>query len=308
MKLSLINILLIFMAFHAVLINGKYIDISKGYELIDLPKGETKVSFTVSSSSSLDKSPFIFIKVSKDIEYSIRIYDYSSDYQIFPSQEWLYIELQYLDKTQRETIYFTFRNNNTEPVQFIFIDTSKAIDIDLKTFLNWKYNITFESTNQPIPILFKINNIQKETTIYFNMTAEGEIVQYEYLLYYCLNENRKCNFKEVKNSLTLMKGKNYKIKLHPIKLEREDKYYYQPIQYNKINEINNEDDDEDNDKYNEEEDDDDDFPLIYIILISVGGLLFVIVLIFIIIRCSKKRQDINFNQKTEEISQQQLLN
>ena len=314
MKLIQANILLIFLAFHAVSTDDIYI--SKSYQTINLPRGETEVGFYVDHSyySYDDKSPFIFFAVSKDI-YFYDYMNYFSDIDIFLSNEWYSIESKSYNEKYSSYYYFYLRNENTAPVQFTFINTYKSININLKTFLNWKYNITFQSTIQPIPILFKISTIEKDTIIYFNMTTEGEIVGgYKHPLYYCLNENGKCDFEEVANPLKLKKGKKYKIKLHPIKLEKIDdifdydeelyKYYYPPIEYTKFNEIDN----EENDDGNGDDDEDDGFPLLYTILISVGGLVFVVALIFIIIRCTKKRQDINFNQKTEEISQQQLLN
>ena len=52
---------------------------------------------------------------------------------------------------------------------------------------------------------------------------------------------------------------------------------------------------------------DNKFPTVYIVLISVGGLLVLIIVIFLIIRCIKRKQDIDFTKKAEEIKQEKLL-
>ena len=46
----------------------------------------------------------------------------------------------------------------------------------------------------------------------------------------------------------------------------------------------------------------------YIVLISVISVLVLIILVFFTLRCIKKRQDIDFNKKAQEITQEKLLN
>ena len=58
---------------------------------------------------------------------------------------------------------------------------------------------------------------------------------------------------------------------------------------------------------NDDDDDDGGLSSTYIILISVGGLIVLIAIIFVIIRCHKKRQNIDFNKKAQEITQEKLL-
>ena len=62
------------------------------------------------------------------------------------------------------------------------------------------------------------------------------------------------------------------------------------------------------DPHTDNKNDNKKFPIAYIVLISVGGFLVLIVVIFLIIRCIKRKQDIDFTKKAEEIKQEKLLN
>ena len=230
MKLSQISILLIYLAFHAIL-SRTVIEISTGYEIIDIPEGITEISFTIyynpSDHNYNNTSPFIFIKISQPIEISASAMDETSEFVTYPSDYWITLELAIFEGLGKIPFNLKLRNNNTEPAQFFFIDTSKEINIDLNSFLNWNYDISiYDAENEPAPIIFNIENIEETTSISFNMTAKGEIVGEKNLLYYCLNDNNQCNFEEL-NSLTFIKGQNYIIKLYSFRYkEDEDTYIY----------------------------------------------------------------------------------
>ena len=58
----------------------------------------------------------------------------------------------------------------------------------------------------------------------------------------------------------------------------------------------------------DDEDDGDDFPLVYIICIGIASFIILFIVIFFIIRCIRKRkQGIDLNRETKNMSQEKLM-
>ena len=57
-----------------------------------------------------------------------------------------------------------------------------------------------------------------------------------------------------------------------------------------------------------EEKNDDDFPVVYIVVISAAGLIIILAIIFLVIRyCKRKGQDSDLSRKTENLSNEKLM-
>ena len=235
MKLTQIRVLIIFLSFHAIF-NSIYN--LKNFEIIEIPKGISDFSYKIEySSSGLNEtiqSPFILMHFNTGKEFSF--VDDKGNFNFKLVNNWEAFALD--DFREKETIKFKLRNNNSNYATFIFLDNSKEINIDFDTFLNWNYEITFNNTYfVPTPMIFNVDNVKYNSTVFFGNKAKGEIIKDITLLYYCLKEGNECNSFQELYILKAIRGDKYEFILNPIKIKNYV-YSFQSIEILKIiNEI-----------------------------------------------------------------------
>ena len=230
MKFTQFNILILFLSFQIIL---NRTEITTNYGIIEIPTGKTRYSYNVTLPSTQEnKTPFIFMKFSDDIEFG-DIDENTGEDVLSPilADEWITLDLLGFPQDQ---LLFTILNNNNDNVKMTFIDYSKEINLDLKGFLNWNYNINFTTEILPTPIIFNVDTIKETTSFSLSQDIfQDQIVDDTNLLYYCLNNGDDCTFTKLEN-LTVEKGNKYKFKLNPIVLEDDDGdpiFYFIPIPF-----------------------------------------------------------------------------
>ena len=115
---------------------------------------------------------------------------------------------------------------------------------------------------------------------------------------------------EIEVDINDILGKTDKYILNIISQElRFDKKlnYYSPMEFIHRASDKKEEEEEKEEK-EEKEEDDKDFPFVYIVVISVAGFIILLVIIFLVFRCCKRKgQDFDLTRKTENLSNEKLL-
>ena len=227
--------------------------LDSGYNEFYLQTGVTELTYLVKEASLIDgKSPFLsFVTFEDNISMAIKEIE-ENKFEIIPKNEWVTMPLIYFQILPElyscDTLTLVLKNNNSFPVQFIFIDNSNELNISLEKFLDWKYKITHEKYDggyAPTPLIFSIDEVNNDTNleIYFNYDDEIYDDSSD-ILYYCINEGSDCQYYPYTNQM-LKKGQKYKFKLNCF-IDKTDKSYYFYIPYKlddisyptDINEIN----------------------------------------------------------------------
>ena len=230
MKLNQHKIFLIFLYFNVI--NTLNIIIPKyGYEEFEIKPGITKFIYNYFAPYSNDKNlSFISFKFSEKNIFLEEEINSENEINECPKDLWLTFSLNYLFCLNVSSTTFLIINNNSFPVQMNFIDNSKEINIDLERFINLNFNTNF-FTFQPTPLIFNINAIKKTSTLSLKKNFESKLFKNNNNLYYCINDEKECEFKEF-NYFTFEKEKKYAFKLNYnyIKNQEEALYYFNQIE------------------------------------------------------------------------------
>ena len=108
--------------------------------------------------------------------------------------------------------------------KIVFYDGTKGLNMDLWSFVSFIFNIEIIGDNPPLPLEFNIETIEEETFYYFKGNNHYKIAEDSYLFEYCVINDNECIFTGF-ISLNFEKGKKYKIKQNPYKLDN-NKYYF----------------------------------------------------------------------------------
>ena len=226
MKKLIVAFLLIILSFHVTTSS------TLNYQIVEIPQGSSSFSYELIKQSSDENhmTPIIFMKFSGDVGISF----YFGEEEIFSTEA---KELNYLlalpvksfTSIGNKPLEFKFQNNNTESITMAFIDTSKEINISFEQFLNWTHDLKYFMSDDLnlSPIIFNIDTIPEKLTYKFNTTIEGSLLSDNELLYYCIKNGNKCNYKPL-NTLTFSEGKSYKIKLNPCTIYLDKNYFFFP--------------------------------------------------------------------------------
>ena len=238
MKHLEVGSLLIFLLFQSISSSTEPVEIKSNYEIVEIPPESSDYIYFLKtfSSSSLDTSPYIFLKFLGDVEmktdfdYDFSEVKYSDYFRYFPVKKFF---------NDREELNLQFNNRGNKSVQMIFIDTTLEINVSFDEFLNWKHELKYIQIPSyyepffPEPIIFNVEKIEKTAFYIFDTTTEGRVAEFNdtelNLLYYCINSENDCEFKEL-NTLTVYQGNKYKFKLNSCYLRYEG-YFFPPIIY-----------------------------------------------------------------------------
>ena len=224
MKNIIIEFFLLFFFFSSIASIFNTI-IESNYEIFNIPKGMSNFSYQMTYpdiGKESKTSPFIILKFYEPVIFCLH-----RNRNIEEIEEICYNEGEYYDYFSFDLISsyvfekfqfnFSIINENENPIEMDFIDTSKEIHIPFEHFLNWNYVEVSDHNFIPEPIIFNIDQIL-ETNIYlFKTKSKGTIVNDNNLLYYCIIDENECNF-QVLTNLEVKKEKKYKFKLNPTKI------------------------------------------------------------------------------------------
>lgn len=234
MKQLTVGSFLIFLLFQSIASTTDPVEIKSNYEIIEIPPGDSSFvyHFPTFLSSSLETSPYFFLKFLGDVEIKFAEEDDFFEVNIF--NYLFYAPVKYIEM---EDLNLIFQNLSNKSVKMILIDTSLEINVSFDEFLNWKHELKFPENLMPDPylpepIIFNVEKIEKTSFYIFDTTTEGTVVADNdtdtNLLYYCINSENGCKF-EVLNILTVYQGNKYKFKLNVC--SNGYYYYFLPIKY-----------------------------------------------------------------------------
>ena len=142
MKHLEVGSLLIFLLFQSISSSTEPVEIKSNYEIVEIPPESSDYIYFLKtfSSSSLDTSPYIFLKFLGDVEmktdfdYDFSEVEYSDYFRYFPVKKFF---------NDREELNLQFNNRGNKSVQMIFIDTTLEINVSFDEFLNWKHELKY---------------------------------------------------------------------------------------------------------------------------------------------------------------------
>ena len=227
MKNLLVEFLIIILSFHLTASSDL------NYQIVEIPQGSSSFSYEFINPSSDEnyRTPLILMKFSGDV--GITFYFTEELFFYTDAKELNYLiplPVSLFTSNGFKSFELKFQNNNTESITMAFIDNSKEINISFEQFINWKHDLKYfmlEGYSSFLPIIFNIDTIPEKVTYKFNTTIEGSISSEDELLYYCIKNGNKCNYKPL-NTLTFSEGKSYKIKLNPCTIYMNDRYFFFP--------------------------------------------------------------------------------
>ena len=206
--------LLIFLLFQSIASISEE-EIKSNYEIIEIPPELSLFYyvFPTFSSSSLDTSPYIMLKLLEDVEMNIKLYNGKETFENTIRDGFFSVPVKYIKYSQE--LDLEIQNSSNKSVKMIFIDTSLEINVSFDEFLNWKHELKyinsyyFPEPNIPDPIIFNVEKIEKTAFYIFDTTAERTVYEDNdtdtNLLYYCINSENGCKF-EVLNALRVYQG------------------------------------------------------------------------------------------------------
>ena len=127
--------LLIFLLFQSIASISEE-EIKSNYEIIEIPPELSLFYyvFPTFSSSSLDTSPYIMLKLLEDVEMNIKLYNGKETFENTIRDGFFSVPVKYIKYSQE--LDLEIQNSSNKSVKMIFIDTSLEINVSFDEFLN----------------------------------------------------------------------------------------------------------------------------------------------------------------------------
>ena len=223
--------IIIFIAFSLDFILNFPIEV-KSWEEIESPDGSLELYYNFTESIIPDgKDPYFYFnfEISRLQENIIlRIIDENKSETVIEIKEsnknnWISYKVSSLNS---QIYTFLIINNVWWQIEkIIFYDGTKELNMDLESFVSFKFNTEVIGDNQLAPLEFNIETIEEEAAFYyFKGNSHYKIAEDSYLFEYCVIDENECIFTEFV-SLNFEKGKKYKIKQNPYKVDN-NKYFF----------------------------------------------------------------------------------
>ena len=289
----------------ALIINNYHMDSIK-YQ-INYCKSPHPIKMLYKASSSNDEEIIEFDNKTMIIDQ----YIYTESFKLrFESEEDFVFSYSFIDSTDTNFYDNEEWNNKRQELKDLTVkEIIKKNNSSNALLINFNPNYKSSSTRYIIAIASKDNNNNNETfsnPCYLTKLVTEKKEGVKILDIADVGEN---DFISIEADFSDMNSENEEYIMNIISQElRFDKKinYYKPYEFSYKKVIPN-DDDKDNNK-DKDKDDDKSLSLVYIILISVGGFLILIITIFFIIRCTKRKNDIDFfKRQTKNLTNEKLL-